>query len=167
MTLPRPAGDIGGDRGAADDRSVAIDHAARSCVPPRSMPMASRCCKLQPPPGMARTHAMRWRKILGAEGQRSHHDRLGARLAQPREPCARGCRRRRQARCAAPAPSGAMQRARLAQPRSGLGVEVLPFDADARAEQRQHADAVEEGCGGSNRRMQLQHDAGLRAPSPR
>ena len=41
-----------------------------------------------------------------------------------------------------------MQRTRLAQSRLGLGVEILPFDADARAEQRQHADAVEEWRGG-------------------
>ena len=60
------------------------------------------------------------------------------------------------------APFGAprrQQRARLLQARLGKRIEPLPFDADARAEQRQHADPVEEWARRGNRRVQLQHDA--------
>ena len=60
------------------------------------------------------------------------------------------------------APFGAPRRqqsAGLLQARLGKRIEPLPFDADACAKQRQHADAVEERARARNRRMQLQHDA--------
>ena len=122
--------------------------------------MASGFCKLQPPPGMARTHAIRSAKSLAPKASDPITMVSAPALRSPGTVCSRmppsaaSTTRRAGAFCG-------NERVRFAQPRLGLGVEVLAFDADARAEQRQHADAVEERCGGRNRRMQLQHDAGF------
>ena len=110
---------------------------------------------------MARTHAMRCAKIARAKCQRSHHYRFSAGGRQPGHgvlPDAAVGRKHDTMR------RFGQKGARLAQARLGLGIEVLAFDADAGAEQRQHADTPQKGPRRGDRRVQLEHDAGLESP---
>ncbi len=98
-------------------------------------------------------------EVLCAEGERAHHDGLGARLAQAGTVCSR-MPPSRPARCG-DRPCQPRSTLGFGKARRRLGREVLPLHADARAEQRQHRNPVDERRGGRDGRIQHKHDTGL------
>ena len=131
-----------------------------SSVPPRSMARAASV--LMPLPSAAVQPAMRPARSLAPKASEPMTT-VSAPASRSRARCARGCRRRRPARCGRLA-AGRQHRARLAQARRGSRDEALALDADARAEQRHEGDLGRERRQRGDRRVELQHDAGLERP---
>ncbi len=159
---PRSAGDIG-RQGVAAERPRRRDRPARHAIACRRGRCRWRSALSQASASAAHgahpRHALR--KILRAEGQRSHHDRFSAGLAQPGHGVLADAAVGRKHDATHAALAARSARAPRASAASASAIEVLAFDADAGAEQRQHADTVEKGRRRGDRRVQLKHDAGL------
>src|SRR6185437_14067293 len=127
---------------------------ARTCVPPRSMPTVSGAALLGMDPGHARGEVRR------AESERTHDDGLGARFPEQRHGMLADAAVGRQHDAVG---GGFEHRCRFFESRRGPVVEADALDADFRAEQGQHADAVEIVAAGVNRRFELQDETGTAA----